>query len=117
MPSSTSHRASFDRGLLAVLFAGIAGAPLIWLTALQTGYVLAYQACDDRSTSWVIVPTVSALAVAVGVALLSARGYRNAAGGRKPLPFLGQIALAISLMIALVIAASAIGPVVLHPCD
>ena len=117
MPSSTSHRASFDRGLLAVLFAGIAAAPLIWLTALQTGYVLAYQACDDRSTSWVIVPTIGALVITIGVVLLCARGYRRAAAARTPLPFLGQVALAMSLMIALVMAASAIGPLVLKACD
>jgi hypothetical protein len=117
MPSSTSHRASFDRGLLAVLFVGIAGAPLIWLAALQTGYVLAYQACDDRSRAWVVVPTIVALALVVGVAVLAAATARRAAAGRLPLPMLARAAIAISILMVVVLAASAVGPLLLHPCD
>jgi peptidoglycan/LPS O-acetylase OafA/YrhL len=98
-------------------FLGMAGAPLLWLAAVQTGYVLAYQACDDRSRSWVIVPTVGMLVLVSGIAVLSARTYRRAAADRHPLPLLGLIALAISLLTTLVLAASAIGPFMLHACD
>ena len=117
MPSSTSPRASFDRGLLVVLFAAITGAPLIWLTALQTGYVLAYQACDDRSRTWVVVPTMVALALVVGLAWLSMRSARRAAAERLPLPSLARVAIAMSVLMAVVLAASAIGPLMLHACD
>jgi len=117
MPSSISRLASFDRPLLLLSFLGIAGAPLLWLVTMQTGYVLAYQACDDRSKSWVIVPTVGMLAVVTGIALLSARTYRRAAAERHPLPLLGRISLAMALLITLLLAASAIGPLILHACD
>jgi hypothetical protein len=117
MPSSTSRHASFDRWLLAVLYAGIIGTPLLWLMALQTGYVLAYQACDARSTLWVTAPTFGALALIAVLALIAARGRRRAEGGRLPLPLLGVLAVGMSVMMVIVMAASAIAPVVLHPCD
>jgi hypothetical protein len=117
MASSTSPHASFDRRLLLVLFAGIVGAPLLWLSALQAGYILAYQACDDRSTSWVIVPTFGAAAILVAVMLVALRGHRNARTGRLPLPLMGWLAVGISILMIVVMAASAIAPLVLHPCD
>ena len=117
MPSSTSRRGSFDHGLLWWLFAGIAGTPLLWLVTLQAGYVLAYQACDARSTSWVIVPTLAALVLTIGLAVSSVRSYRRAAADRLPLPLLGGLALAVSVLIVIVLAASAIGPLILQACD
>ena len=117
MPSSTSHRASFDRGLLGWLFVGIAGAPLLWLLTMQTGYVLAYQACDDQSTTWVLVPTIGALVLMIGIVWLSVRSYRRAVLNRLPLPLLGQVAVAMSVLITLVLAASAIPSLILHACD
>lgn len=117
MPSSTSRRGSFDRGLLALLFAGIAGAPILWLATLQTGYVLAYQACNDRSTSWVVIPTFGAIALVIGLALLSVRAHRRARGDRLPLPLLGWLAVGMAMLMTIVLAASAIAPLVLQPCD
>lgn len=117
MPSSTSRHASFDRRLLALLFAGIAVAPLLWLTAMQTGYVLAYQACDARSTLWVIAPTLAILVLVAGLALAVNRGRRRAMDQRLPLPLLGWIGVGISALMVLVMVASTIAPLVLHPCD
>ena len=54
MRSSTSHRGLLNTRLFGTLMIGVVGAPLLWLMTLQTGYVLAYQACDARSNSWVI---------------------------------------------------------------
>jgi len=117
MPSSTSHRASFDRALLYWLFAGIVGAPLLWLATLQTGYILAYQACDDHSRTWVVVPTMTAVVTTAALALRSARSARRAAAERLPLPLLGRLALGTAVLITIVLAASAIAPLVLHACD
>lgn len=117
MPSSTSRRGSFDPGLLTILFAGIAGAPLLWLAALQTGYVLAYQACDDRSTSWVIVPALVFVAIVGAIAALSVRGHRRAGRDRVPMPFLGWVAVGMAGMMLLVMAVTAITPLFMQPCD
>jgi hypothetical protein len=117
MSSSTSRHGSFDPGLLTILFAGIVGAPLLWLTALQSGYVLAYQACDDRSTSWVIVPTFAFVVIVGVVAALSARGHRRAEGARTPMPFLGWVAVGTAGLMLVVMVATAITPLFMHPCD
>jgi hypothetical protein len=103
--------------LLAMLFAGIVGTPLLWLTAEQTGYVLAYQACDARSTSWVIVPTLGLLAAIGLVTFIAIRGHRAARDGRLPLPILGWIAVGMAAMMIVVMVASSIAPMMLQPCD
>jgi Ni/Fe-hydrogenase subunit HybB-like protein len=117
MRSSTSRHASFDRAKLGLLLTGIVGAPLVWLTALQTGYVLAYQACDDRSVSWVVVPTLIAVTLAGGLAAVSIRARRRSRGDRAPMPLLGWMALLMSVLMFIVLGASAIGPFILRPCD
>ncbi|MBY0497283.1 MAG: hypothetical protein K2Y23_24010 [Cyanobacteria bacterium] len=117
MSSSTSPHASFDPWLLAILFLGIIGAPLLWLIAEQTGYTLAYQACDARSTSWVIVPTVGVLAIVGLVTFVVFRGHRTASTGRLPLPLLGWLGVGMAVLMIVVMAASAIAPMMLSPCD
>jgi hypothetical protein len=117
MPSSTSHHGSLNTRLLGWLLVGVIGAPALWLTALQTGYVLAYQACDDRSNSWVLVPTISAIAIAAVIALVSRRSQRRAREERMPLPFVGWLALGMASLTVIVLVASAIAPIILHPCD
>ena len=117
MASSTSRHASFSPWLLVALFTGIVGAPLLWLTAMQAGYVLAYQACDERSTNWVSIPTLIALATAVLVALVAFTGYRQARRDRLPMPFMGWLAVGISVLMIIVMAASSIAPMMLYPCD
>jgi hypothetical protein len=85
--------------------------------ALQTGYVLAYQACDDRSNSWVIVPTVAAIGLATVIAAVTIVAHRRAERERIPLPFVGWLATGMAWLMVLVLAASAIAPILLHPCD
>jgi hypothetical protein len=117
MPSSTLRRGSLNTRLLGALLVGVIGAPLIWLTALQTGYVLAYQACDDRSRSWLLVPTIAAIAIATVVAAISIYGHRQASGERIPLPFIGRLAVGMASLMVIVLIASAIAPALLQPCD
>jgi hypothetical protein len=117
MRSSTSHHASFDRRLLALLFTGIVGAPLLWLAALQTGYTLAYHACDARTTSWVGVPTFIMLGIVTTVAVTSWFAHRRAQRDRVPLPLLGEVAVGVGALMVIVMVASALAPVMLRPCD
>ena len=117
MRSSISRHASFSRGLLALLFTGIVGAPILWLTALQTGYTLAYQACDERSTRWVGVPTFAALAIIALIAAVSWRAHRRAQRDRLPMPLLGELAVGLAALMVIVMIASALAPVMLQPCD
>lgn len=117
MRSSTSHHASFDRGLLALLFTGIVGAPLVWLTAMQAGYVLAYQACDERSTTWVVVPTLVSLAIVIVIAVACLRAHRRAREQRLPMPLLGWMSAAVAALMTIVMIASSIAPIMLNPCD
>ena len=117
MASSTSHHGSLNTRLLGLLLIGVIGAPLIWLSALQTGYVLAYQACDDRSNSWVLVPTGIAIVIAGMIAAVVLGGHRRANGERVPLPFVGRLAIGMAGLMVIVLMASAIAPVLLHPCD
>ena len=100
-----------------MIYTGIVGTPLLWLSALQTGYVMAYQACDARSNAWVTVPTFAAIALIVVLTLMAHRAHRRAKGGRLPLPFMGALAIGMSALMVIVMAASAIAPVVLGPCD
>ena len=117
MPSSTSHHGSFDRGLLVLLFVGIVGAPLVWLTSIQAGYVLAYQACDQRSTAWVVVPTIASLGIVIGIAAACASAHRRAREQRLPMPLLGWMGAAIASLMIIVMIASSIAPIMLHSCD
>jgi hypothetical protein len=98
-------------------FAGLIGAPFIWLTALQTGYTLAYQACDSQSRHWVTVPTAAALAAAVGTLAITAYGKRRAARSLEPQPFLAYLGLGLAALMVVVLVASLIAPLVLRPCD
>ena len=117
MPSSTLRRGSLNTRLLGVLLVGVIGTPIIWLTALQTGYVLAYQSCDDRSRAWVLAPTLAAVAAALIVTGIVMRGHRQASGARIPLPFVGRLALGMAALMVIVLTASAVAPAILHPCD
>ena len=98
-------------------FAGLVGAPMIWLTALQTGYVLAYQACDSQSRYWVTVPTAIALAATAGTLLITFVGKRRAAGSLAPQPLLAYLGFGLAAMMVIVLVASLIAPLMLRPCD
>jgi hypothetical protein len=117
MPSSTLRRGSLNTRLLGVLLSGVIGTPLIWLTTAQTGYVLAYQACDDRSRSWVLVPTLAAVAITAIAGAIVMRGHRQATGERIPLPFVARLAIGMAALMVIVLVASAVAPAILNPCD
>lgn len=117
MGSSTSHRGLLNTRLFGTLMLGVVGAPLLWLMALQTGYVLAYQACDSESRSWVIVPVAAALGLAALVGVITVVARRRAERERIPMPFIGLLAIGMAWLMVLVLSASAIAPIILHPCD
>lgn len=117
MPSSTSRHGWSDRRQRLLAFAGLLGAPLVWLAALQTGYVLAYQACDDRTTSWVIVPTAAAIGLAALITTIAIRAQRRATGQPEPQPLITRLGTGIALLMLIVLVASLIPTVILHPCD
>jgi hypothetical protein len=98
-------------------FAGLIGAPLIWLMSLQAGYVLAYQACDSQSRYWVTVPTAIALGATAVTFVIAFIGWRRAGRALQPQPFLATIGVGLAAVMVLVMAASLIAPLVLRPCD
>jgi hypothetical protein len=117
MASSTSHPGSLNTRLFGTLMLGLVGAPLLFLIAEETGYVLAYQACDGRSNSWVIVPTVAAIGLAAVVGAVTLIAHRRAERERIPLPFIGWLAIGMAWLMVLVLTASIIAPIILQPCD
>jgi LytS/YehU family sensor histidine kinase len=117
MPSSTSHHGSLNTRLLGVLLIGVLGTPLIWLTTLEIGYVLAYQTCDDHAKSWVLTPTIASIVLVAVIAAISAVAHRRAARERTPMPLVGWLAVGMSALMVLVLIASAVAPAILQPCD
>jgi hypothetical protein len=69
MSASTSRPVSHERWRLAALWAGVLTGPLVWLTLLEVNYLLAYVACETRST-WVMH-----LAIAVALLMVAGAGY------------------------------------------
>ena len=98
-------------------FAGLIGAPLIWLAALQAGYVLAYQACDSQSRDWVTVPTLAAIAAAAGTLIVSLAATRRAKKTFEPQPLLAKLGVGLAGLMVIVLIASVIAPLMLRPCD
>ncbi len=68
MASSTSRPVSHERWRLAALWAGVLTGPFVWLGLLEANYVLAYVACETRSTWFMHV------AVGAGLLLVAAAG-------------------------------------------
>ena len=69
MPSSISRPVSHERWRLAALWAGLLTGPIVWLALLELNYVLAYVACETRST-WFMH-----LGIAAAVLLVAGAGY------------------------------------------
>jgi hypothetical protein len=113
----TSRPDSCDRRVRVMAFSGLIGAPLIWLIALQTGYVLAYQACDDRSRSWVAVPTAIAIAAAAATLIVSLVARQQARRSHEPQPLLAKVGVGLAAMMVIVLVASLAAPLMLQPCD
>ena len=97
--------------------AGVIGAPLVWLAALQTGYVLAYQACDDRSRAWVTAPTAAAIVILLAILGGAYIAELRARTTREPQPLLSWMGLGVAAMMVIVMVASIIAPIMLRPCD
>jgi hypothetical protein len=68
MDSSTSHPVWYERWRLAALWAGVLTGPLVWLTLLETQYVLSYVACETRATWFMHLSTGVALVLVGGAA-------------------------------------------------
>jgi hypothetical protein len=69
MASSISRPVSHERWRLGALWAGVLTGPTVWLVLLEVNYVLAYVACERRST-WFLH-----LAIVVALSLVAAAGY------------------------------------------
>jgi hypothetical protein len=69
MPSSISRPVSHERWRLAALWAGLLTGPIVWLALLELNYVLAYVACETRST-WFMH-----FAIGAAVVLVAGAGY------------------------------------------
>jgi hypothetical protein len=117
MPSSTSHRGSSDRRLRVLALAGLIGAPLAWLTALQAGYSLAYQACDTDTRHWVTVPAVAGLVVVTVTLMAASRAWRRSSEADEPRLLLARIGAGTAALMVIVMIASVVAPFVLRPCD
>jgi hypothetical protein len=130
MPSSTSRPVSHERWRLAALWAGLLTGPIVWLALLEANYVLAYVACETRST-WFMH-----LAVGVALLLVGAAGYAAWAasfghilGAETPTPplsdetrvqrsrWMSLAGVAFSLWFLLVILAMEVPLVVLRECQ
>jgi hypothetical protein len=118
MDSSTWPRGSSKPAVIAgLLVALVVLAPAVWLTMIETGYVLAYQSCAERSNWWIHKPNLIFLAITMGAAAAAWWLYRRYRTALAPIGFLAGMALLVSGLIAIVAIATAIPPLILHPCD
>lgn len=113
----TSRPDSCDRSVRVMAFSGLIGAPLVWLIALQTGYVLAYQACDTQSRAWVTVPTAIALGCSAATLVISLSSRRRAGKALEPQALLAKLGVGLAAMMVIVLIASLVAPLMLQPCD
>jgi hypothetical protein len=78
MPSSTSRPVSHERWRLAALWAGLLTGPVVWLALLEVNYVLAYVACETRSTWFMHLAVLVALLLVLGAGYAAwAASYGN----------------------------------------
>jgi len=129
MPSSTLDRGSLDSGArVAALWIGVLAGPLVWTMLLETNYLLSYVACEHKHT-WMLH-----LATAVALALVAVAGFgawRAAPSlGTDELPstnpietgllrarFMAMGGLALCAFFILVIVATEVPVLLLHPCS
>jgi hypothetical protein len=103
------------------LWAGLAAGPLAWAALLQVNYVLSYVACEQRQT-WMLhlatavaLTTVAAGALASWIASPPGSGATSATGEARA-RFMAIGGLALCGWFALVIVATEIPALMLHPC-
>jgi hypothetical protein len=119
---------SYSWGLrLAGLWAGLLAGPLAWAALLQTNYLLSYVACEQRQTWMLHLSAGVALAlIAIGAWLAWTgapslpAGDPSAAPGSDPAVirarFMAIGGLVLCAWFALVVLATEIPALVLHPC-
>jgi hypothetical protein len=128
MPSSTSRRGSLDWGpRLAVLWIGVLAGPAVWATLLETNYVLSYVACEQRQSWMLHVAAAVSLALIGLAALMLWRAAPPMGSEEEPsidpretavvrARFMVTGGLALCGWFALVIVATEIPVLLLHPC-
>ena len=122
MPFSTLRHGSFNWGpRLAALWAGLAAGPLAWAALLETNYALSYVACDQRHT-WMLHLSTGVALVLVSLGALGAWAAAPPLHGATTSPaeararFMAVGGLILCAWFALVILATEIPVLVLHPC-
>ena len=128
MPSSTLPRGSFDGGWrLLGLWAGLLTGPLAWAALLQINYVLGYVACEQRESWMLHLATAVALLVVAAAAVaawraapaMGADDHESAdphVGSLLRARFMAMGGLALCAFFAIVILATHVPVVLLHPC-
>ena len=128
MPSSTLDRGSLDWGWrLAALWTGLLAGPVVWAALLETNYALSYVACEQRRTWMLHLSTAVAILLIALAALWVARAAPPLGDDGEPSIDPGETAvlrarfmviggLALCLWFTLVILATEIPVLVLHPC-
>lgn len=103
------------------LWLGLGAGPLAWAALLEINYVLSYVACEQRQTWMLHLATAGAL-LTVGAGALAAWSAAPALRGptsstpEARARFMAVGGLALCAWFALVILATAIPVLVLHPC-
>lgn len=128
MASSTSpHGSSEPAPRLAALWAGILTGPLAWAALLQTNYTLSYVACEQQHTWMLHLAAIVALAL-VGAAAFAAwraapplrvdEHVSDHQEGTSLLRrrFMALGGLALCAWFTIVILATEIPALLLHPC-
>jgi heme/copper-type cytochrome/quinol oxidase subunit 2 len=125
MPSSTSRPATSSPRVLAALWLGVLGPPLIYLFDLQASFTLANRACSSGShTLYALTTLVAALLVAlIGMLswtrLQSLPAEARMEGGRAldRNRFLAMAGVAFSAGFFLVIMSNLVPKFILGVCD
>jgi hypothetical protein len=122
MPSFTWRHGSFSWGpRLAALWFGLGAGPLAWAALLEINYVLSYVACEQRQTWMLHLATACAL-LTVGLGALAAWSAAPPLRGRTSSTteararFMALGGLVMCAWFALVILATAIPVLLIHPC-
>jgi hypothetical protein len=119
---------SFSQGTrLAALWTGILAGPLTWAALLETNYVLSYVACEQRGAWMLHLAAGIALALIGAAAVIAWMAASPLGAGDVPstVPgdaaaararFMAVTALGLCAWFALVVLATEIPVLVLHPC-
>ena len=92
----------------------VIGAPLLWLTMLETAYLLSHWACGTGMKWPLHIVTLGTAVLLAGVLWMMPR--RNTAGADPLVSFLSALALWMTVGFILVAVASTIQPSIIQPC-